>query len=111
MDSSTRGFGNEPLRVHGWRMNFRVQPRDVPAAMAARRLGKSAVEFNELLPNLIARGFPKPDPDTGHFDLIAIDKWCDARHSHLFGSDAAMQARDASAVAGDRIAAMRRGAA
>ena len=90
---------------------FRIEPRDVPAQEAARRLGKTLAEFDAILPNLIARGFPKPDPDTGHFDLVAIDKWCDARHPHLFGGDAAMHARDASTVVKDRIAAMQRGAA
>jgi hypothetical protein len=30
--------------------------------MAARRLRKSEAEFEAVLPNLIARGFPKPDP-------------------------------------------------
>jgi hypothetical protein len=91
-------------------MRFRVEPRDVPPDMAARRLGKSGAEFEVLLPNLIARGFPEADPDTGNFDLLAIDKWCDARHARLFGN-APMQARDASTVAKDRIEAMRRAAA
>jgi hypothetical protein len=90
-------------------MRFRVDPRDVPAEVAARRLGKSVADFEALLPKLIARGFPAPDPDTGNFDMVAIDRWCDARHAHLFGGAAAMQARDASAVARDRIEAMRRG--
>ena len=87
---------------------FRIEPRDVPPKGAARRLGKTLAEFDAILPNLIARGFPKPDPDTSHFDLVAIDKWCDARHVHLFGGDATMQARDASTVVTDRIAAMLR---
>lgn len=91
-------------------MRFRVDPRDVPAEVAARRLGKSVVDFDALLPKLIARGFPAADPDTGNFDMVAIDRWCDARHAHLFGGAAAMQAQDASAVAMDRIEAMRRGA-
>ena len=91
-------------------MRFRVEPRDVPIEIAARRLGKNTADFKAVLPNLLARGFPKPDPDTGHYDLMAIDKWCDARHAHLFSSTSAMQARDASAVAKDRIEAMRRGA-
>ena len=90
-------------------MRFRVDPRDVPAEVAARRLGKSVADFEALLPKLIARGFPAPDPDTGNFDMVAMDRWCDARHAHLFGGAAAMQARDASAVARDRIEAMRRG--
>jgi hypothetical protein len=90
-------------------MRFRIEPRDVPPEMAARRLGKSLAEFNATLPRLMARGFPGPDPDTGHFDIYAIDRWCDSRHAHLFGDGAVMQARDASTVARDRIAAMRRG--
>ena len=89
-------------------MRFRVNPRDVPVEFAARRLGISVEEFNRVLTNLIARGFPKPDPDTGHFDLVAIDKWCDARHGHLFGGIACMQARDARTVAKERIEEMRR---
>jgi hypothetical protein len=92
-------------------MRFRVEPRDVPPEIAARRLGKSITEFQSILPNLIARGFPKPDPDTGHFDLVAIDRWCDARHTHLFGEDRQMKARDASTVVKDRIKSMRRAAA
>lgn len=91
-------------------MRFRVEARDVPAEHAARRLGKSLAEFNVALPNLLARGFPAADPDTGNFDLAAIDRWCDARNAHLFGAGSEMQARDAGTVAKDRIAAMRRGA-
>jgi hypothetical protein len=89
-------------------MRFHVEPRDVPPDIAARRLGKSRADFDAALPNLLARGFPGPDPDTGNFDLQAIDRWCDARHSHLFGM-ATVQARDASTVAKGRIAAMRGG--
>lgn len=86
---------------------FRVEPRDVPAATAARRLGVSEEAFDRALPNLVARGFPKPDPDTANFDLAAIDRWCDARHPHLFGAGIEMGARDASTVVADRIAQMR----
>ena len=89
-------------------MPFSVEPRDVPPLQAARRLGKSMAEFEAVLPKLIARGFPEPDPDTGNFDLLAVDRWCDARHPHLFGGSAQMQARDASTVARDRIASMRK---
>ena len=105
------GYGPRCCDLEGTVLvRFRVEPRDVPAEVAARRLGKSTAGFNAILPNLFARGFPKPDPDTGHFDLVAIDKWCDARHAHLFSANSAMQARDASTVARDRIEAMRRGA-
>jgi len=91
-------------------MRFRVDPRDVPAEYAARRLGMSEAEFTAALPTLFARGFPQADPDTGNYDMHAIDRWCDARHSHLFGG-VDMQARDAATVAKDRIAQLRRGAA
>lgn len=90
-------------------MHFRVEARDVPPRYAARRLGMSLEQFNAALPNLIARGFPQPDPDSGNLDLNAIDRWCDARYPHLFGGTSMMQAQDASAVAKERIAAMRRG--
>jgi len=90
---------------------FHIEARDVPSNEAARRLGVSLEQFQELLPRLCSRGFPGPDPDTGNFDLAAIDRWCDARHLHLFGAGAQMQARDAKEVAKNRIAAMRRGAA
>lgn len=60
---------------------FSVQPGDVPAQAAARRMGMSLNEFVAVLPNLVARGFPKPDPDTHNFDLDAIDAWRRARHS------------------------------
>lgn len=87
-------------------MRFRVDPRDVPLEQAARRLGIGVAAFNEKLPNLIARGFPAPDPDTGNFDLAAIDQWCNSRHAHLFGGSP-VGPRDASTVAKDRIKAMR----
>jgi hypothetical protein len=89
---------------------FRVEPRDGSPKIAAERLGISLDDFNAVLPNLYERGFPKPDPDTGNFDLKAIEKWCDARHPRLFGSATGMNALDASTVARERIEAMRRGA-
>ena len=92
-------------------MRFRVDPRDVKPEAAARRLGMTLVAFNAALDNLICRGFPKADPDTGNFDLHAIDRWCDSRNPHLFGgASAAPQARDARSVVADRLQAMRAGA-
>ena len=77
-------------------MRFRVEPRDVPPQYAARRLGLNyPAEFEAKLPNLIARGFPKPDVDTGNFDLDAIDRWRMARNPHLYGGELTMVARDA----------------
>jgi hypothetical protein len=66
-------------------IRFRVDPRDVPAEKAARRLHISINRFNELLPRLLQRGFPPADPDTGNFDLDAIDHWRKLRNPHLFG--------------------------
>jgi hypothetical protein len=88
-------------------MRFRIEPRDVPLEVAARRLGKTLAEFNAALPALRAGGFPQADPTTGNFDLAAIDRWCDARHPHLFGGGAVMQARDARDVVQDRLAKLR----
>lgn len=88
-------------------MRFRVEPRDIPAEHAARRLGMTVAKFGEVRDNLIARGFPKPDPDTGNFDSVAIDRWCDTRHPHLFASREPMTARDSRMVAPDRIEAMK----
>ena len=87
-------------------MRFRIEPRDVPLQVAARRLGKTRAELEAVLPDLLARGFPQADPTTGNFDLAAIDRWCDARHPHLFGGGA-MQARDARDVVQNRLAKLR----
>jgi hypothetical protein len=86
---------------------FRVEPRDVPAEMAARRLGIGQGDFETRLPDLLARGFPPPDPTTGNFDLKAIDDWMD-RRSGLTLMKAAI-ARDAGSVVAERIAEMGRG--
>ncbi|WP_407180405.1 hypothetical protein [Bradyrhizobium sp. STM 3562] len=61
-------------------IRYRVDPRDVPPVKAARRLHLTLARFNQLLPSLIKRGFPEPDPDTGMFDLDAIDQWRKSRH-------------------------------
>jgi hypothetical protein len=87
--------------------NLRIVPRDVAAHAAAARLGLSLAEFESKLPNFVARGFPRPDPDTGLFDMVAIEKWCDARHPHLFGGGSLMQARDEKDVVRDRIESLR----
>jgi hypothetical protein len=88
-------------------MRFRIEPRDVPLEVAARRLGKTRAELEAVLPDLLARGFPQADPTTGNFDLAAIDRWCDGRYPHLFGRGAAMQAHDARDVVQDRLAKLR----
>ena len=90
-------------------MRYRIESRDVPPEEAARRLGVKPNIFADKLPNLFARGFPRPDPDTGNFDLQAIYRWMDSRNPHLFGVGAEMGARDARTVVGDRIQRMRAG--
>jgi hypothetical protein len=65
-------------------IRFKVDPRDVPPAKAARRLHLTEAEFFDKLDQLHGRGFPNADPVTGHFDLRAIDTWMDLRHGELF---------------------------
>jgi hypothetical protein len=66
-------------------VRFRVDPADVPPEKAARRLHLTRERFDEVLPRLLTRGFPPPDPDTGNFDLDAIDQWRKLRFPRLFG--------------------------
>jgi hypothetical protein len=86
---------------------FRVQPGDVPKSAAAQRMGMTVDAFTAVEPNLVARGFPKPDRDTGNYDLDAINAWRRLRHPHLFNTATTMGARDASTVVRDRLASMR----
>lgn len=93
-------------------MRFKLPPGgDVPPSVAARRLGLSLEEFRAALPKLQARNppFPSADPDTGNFDLDAIEQWRKARFPHLFSSalTSAPSARDATLVVGDRLRRMR----
>ena len=64
-------------------IRFRVDPRDVPAEKAARRLHLTVADFELKLPKLLERGFPPPDVTTGMFDLRAIDEWMTSRHNPL----------------------------
>lgn len=69
-------------------MRFKLPPGgDVPAEVAARRLGMETATFKAALEILIGRGFPPADQTTGNFDLDAIDTWRRARHPHLFPAD------------------------
>lgn len=43
-------------------LRYRVDPGDVPAEKAARRLGLTLAEFNAVLPRLLSRGFPEANP-------------------------------------------------
>lgn len=63
------------IMLRGADIRFRVDPGDVPPEKAARRLHLTLEKFNEVLPNLLKRGFPSADPDTGMYSLEAIDEW------------------------------------
>lgn len=84
-------------------VRFPVDPRDVPPAKAARRLHLTLAEFEQLLPRLFQRGFPRPDPDTGNYDLKAVDQWMDSRSS-LHPTN---PTRDARNEISERLAQMR----
>lgn len=86
-------------------LRFTVEPRDVPAEKAARRLGLTIERFAELLPQLLRRGFPPSDPDTGNYDLDAIDAWRSARHRRYLQSVAS--ADQSSGLVAARLEAMR----
>jgi hypothetical protein len=88
-------------------IRLRVDPRDVPAEKAARRLGLTLANFEEVKDRLFARGFPRPDLDTGLFDLKAVEDWMDRRS----GLTSNLAARDASTVVKGRLEAMRGGKA
>lgn len=90
-----------------------VAPGDVPAELAARRMGLDKASFETALPQLQRRGFPLPDPDTGLYDLDAIEAWRRRRHAHLYGDMQALTAlptaRDAADVVASRLARLRNG--
>jgi hypothetical protein len=51
-------------------IRHRIDPLDIPAVKAARRLHLTLEQFRDKLPELIERGFPPPDPTTGNFFLL-----------------------------------------
>lgn len=64
-------------------MRFHVQPRCVPPAVAARRIGISEKRFHQIADDLREHGFPVPDAVTGNYDLEAIDRYIDRRNAEL----------------------------
>ena len=91
--------------LRGDAIRFPVEPRDVPPNKAARRLHMTLIAFETALPRLTARGFPRADPDTGNYDLKAIDAWMDRRS----GLAIASEAQDAESGFQDRLGAIRGG--
>lgn len=92
----------------------RILPGDIHPDAAARRMGMTRPEFERVLPRLLSRGFPIADPDTGMFDLDAIDRWRHRRNPHLFPDEpqlttASLVPNDASGVVKARLAEARRG--
>jgi hypothetical protein len=84
------------------RLRHRVDPRDVPPAKIARRLHLTLAQFELIKDELFARGFPHADPTTGNFDLLAVDRWMDAR-SHMNDDLTGLKpARNAQEVFGER---------
>lgn len=82
----------------GTSLRFRVDPRLVPAAKAARRLGLTREQFVAALPALLLEGFPRACTVTGNFDLHAIEVWQDQRSGLVHGQkiedhEAIMRAR------------------
>ena len=61
----------------------RIEPADIPPAMAARVMGLSLKDFEAALPDLIRRGFPVADQTTGNYSLEAIHAWRARRYPHL----------------------------
>lgn len=89
------------------RIRFPVAPRDVPRDKAARRLHLTEKDFDLVLPELEARGFPRPDPTTGMYDLLAIDRWMDERTQ--LGLTAQPSARNAGEEFAERLGRLRNG--
>jgi hypothetical protein len=95
--------------IEAAQIRFRVDPGDVPPEKAARRMHLSPERFNELLPRLLARGFPPADPDTGMYDLEAIDAWRRTRHrSTSLTADAGTPQATTAGVAGAPVSAAER---
>lgn len=84
------------------RLHETTPNRGATAAEIAAYLGLSETRFAALLPTLRQSGFPDPDPLIERYDRKAVDSWFDRRSGF---SDS--MARDASAVAKQRIAALR----
>lgn len=69
------------MTVRPAEIRHRIDPADVPAVKAARRLHLTLSDFETKLPELLKRGFPPADPTTGMYFLPAIDKWMADRHA------------------------------
>jgi hypothetical protein len=98
-----------PRDITGANLRYRVDPRDVPPAKAARKLHITIAEFNRSKDDLFARGFPRPDPTTGNYDLKAIEAWMDARSALATPLNNEPQPRDARDGFAERAARLLNG--
>lgn len=87
-------------------IRYAVKPRLAPADKAARVLHLTLAQFQEKLPDLIARGFPPAEPVTGFYDLKKIDLWLDNPQPGLTTHE---QLRNAADVIQQRLAGLRSG--
>ncbi len=91
-------------------IRYTVTPRDVPAQKAARRLHLTLTQFELVREDLLNRGFPRPDPTTGMYDLVAIDAWMDARSRTSAGLTPPASPRNAQEVFSHRARRLANGA-
>lgn len=74
----------DALMLRPSEVRYRVDPSFAPAAKVARKLHLTESQFRECEVRLYARGFPRPDPDTGMYHLEAIDRWAKRQRPDLF---------------------------
>ena len=86
-------------------IRHRVDPRCAPIEKAARLMGMTKTDFELALPQLQARGFPRPVPVINLWDLTAINRWLDDQIDSETRS-----AKNAADVVAQRLEKMRNGA-
>lgn len=80
-------------------LRFPIDPRMLPPAKVARRLGLTPAEFATKRGELETAGFPCPDAVLGNYSLEAVDKWIDRRSGLTPANDAVSD----PSVAAERI--------
>jgi hypothetical protein len=79
---------------------------DATPAQMVRSLAIDLADFQRLRLELEARGFPRPDPTTGNYDMDAVHAWRRFRNPHLFGLTPVPGARNSEDVFGERLEAL-----
>jgi hypothetical protein len=91
---------------------FKLPPGgDVPAVVAARRLGMTVYAFEAKLSELVAAGFPPPNRVTGNFPIEAIDAWRLAAFPQLLPErlTPSPPPRDVRSIVAEKVARLRSG--